>query len=418
VTERAEAWYQDYVLRQSTPPFVRKTLKFCALLWRELERDQVLARAATLSYWSLVAIVPVLVLAAVIIAPMGSDNAGPIRAFLYRALLAGAVEKVGATLDTWLAGVDFARLGLVGVAVVMFTASRIYFNVEEAYNRLWNVRLRRGFVTRMMIFYATITFFPILVAGGFSLTSHLRGMVDVSWFVHLGPTLLTTIAFVGAIKALPDTDVHWRPALIGGLGSAILFEGAKLAFNAYTTLLGGNSATAVIYGSLALFPIFLVWLNLLWLIVLFGVKLAYVVQRLDDLMQAEERRILGHQQGRHHADALFALQCLMVIVRNYVAGRGPTDEPGVTQALGSEPIHIINALETLEAANILAASPRGWLPAVPPDRITVRDVIQRYRGLTRPTIAEGALGTPLVDRIVGAPGGPLDVTLASLVTPE
>lgn len=415
MTERADAWYQEVVQRAATPPWARRGLKLAALVIREIARDQVHVRAATLAYWSLVAIVPALVLAAAIVAPIGADQAVTVRAVLYRTLLAGAVETVGARLDEWLADVDFTKLGIVGVIAVVLTASRIFFSVEEAYNRLWNVRIRRGFVTRMVLFYAGITFVPLLVALGFHVTARVQGAVDVSWLRHAGPTLITAVAFVGAIKALPDTEVRWRPALVGGLASAALFEAAKVGFNAYTTVLGAGDVSAVIYGSLGLFPVFLVWLYLLWLIVLVGVELAYVTQRMDDLLAAEDRRIQGQRQGRHHPDALFAVQCLMVVVKNFVAGLGPTGEPVVTQTLESDPVHIATALETLEEARILASTGGGWLPAIPPDRITIREVILRYRALTRPTMAEGAAGSQIIDEMLGAPGTKLDATLDALV---
>lgn len=415
MNERFDAWYQEYVRRPNAPLLARRALKLLNLLVNELERDQVHVRAATLAYWSLVAIVPVLVLVMAIASAVGGEGATPITDILYRSLLAGAVERVGTTLDGWLAGVDLRKIGIVGVIVVGFTASRIYFSVEQAFNTLWNVRIRRSFVTRLVLFYAFITFVPLFVSLGFHVTGRVAQMVDVSWLGLGAPTLLTAVGFVGAIKVLPDTEVQWGPALIGGLTSAVLFEMAKVGFNAYTAVLGAADSAALIYGSLGLFPVFLVWLYLLWIIVLVGVKLAYVTQRREDLMEAEDRRILAKDQGRHQADALFAVQCLMVVIRNFQGGNGPTSEPAVTHALRSEPIHIVSALETLEQAGVLAATADGWLPAIPPDRISVRDVIVRYRAITRPAMAEGAVGSRIIEDLLASPGAGLDATLSTLV---
>lgn len=415
MSEGIEALYLRLVADDTTPRPVRRGLLTVALLVRELGRDQVHVRAATLSYWSLVAIVPALVLAAAVMQPLGPDVSRPIRELLFSALLAGAVADVGATLDGWLEQVNVARLGVIGLLGVAFTASRIYFSVEDAYNALWNVRMRRGLLMRLALFYAGLTLIPLLMAAGFAFTSRLQGAVDSGVLALLLPVAATSVAFVAAIRTLPDTDVAWRPALLGGLTSAVLFELAKVGFNAYVNVLGAKDAASAIYGSLGLAPVFLLWLYLLWLIVLFGVELAFVFQRHDELYASEERRLLGQSYLRRHADALFALQALLVVAQRFAGGGGPTPEREVTLTLRSEPAFVRTALETLEEAGLVAQGPAGWLPAVPLDRVTLRDVIVRYRGLTRPVIAEDAPGTNVIAEVLGGPGAALDVTLAEML---
>lgn len=414
--DRLESLYHRIVLRPATPGWLAWALKVGALVSREVVRDQVPVRAATLAFWSLVAIVPVLVLAAAVVSPLGGEQAALIRRLLYDVLLAGEVESIGAQLDTWLSAVDFTKLGIVGFLGVGFTASRIYFSMEEAYNVLWNVRQRRRFVTRMGIFYMGVTVAPLLLVLGIALTVRMRGAVDVVWFQRFVPVLLTSTTFVGAIKALPNTEVRWVPALVGGVASALAFEAAKIGFGAYINVLGADNVAAAIYGSLGLFPIFLLWLFIVWTIVLLGVELAYVTQRLPDLMEAEDRLLVGSESTRHQPDALFAMQCLLVIARNWSLGKGPTPEPDVTRELHSEPVCVRAALEVLEGAGFLAASERGYLPAVPPDEVTVRDVIRRYRQFTVPAMAEDAIGNEVIEGLLGAPGRGLDQTVAGLVT--
>ncbi|MDP2308748.1 MAG: YihY/virulence factor BrkB family protein [Pseudomonadota bacterium] len=415
MTDRLDRLYQHIVNGPTTPPPLRRALKTAALLAREVARDQVHVRAATLAYWSLVAIVPVLLLAAAVLQPLGPKAGEPIRELIFNALLAGAVRNVGATVDGWLAQVDVARLGIIGIIVVTFTASRIYFSVEEAYNHVWNVRSKRSLIRRLALFYAVLTLGPLLIALGFQLTGSIQDAVGGSSLSLALPLLLTTAAFVGAIRALPDTDVRWAPALVGGLASAMLFELAKVGFNAYVNVLGAGDAAVAIYGSLGLFPVFLLWLYLLWTIVLFGVELAYVVQRYDVLFAAEERYLEGDGQETRHPDALFALQCLLVVAGRFAAGDGPTTEPVVTLTLQSEPTHVRKALETLEDAGLLAESLTGYLPALPLERVTLRDVIVRYRALTRPSVVEGAVGMAFVTELLSGPAALLDTTLLQLL---
>jgi membrane protein len=383
--ERVEAVYLSLVRRPATPAPLRTALTGVAILLREMLRDQLHVRAATLSYWSLVGLVPALVLVAAAMTPFGGQDA--VRELLYRTLLAGPVRAVGTQLDTWLAAVDFASLGVAGLVGVAITASRIYFSVEEAYNRLWNVTERRSIAMRVVIFYAALTLVPVLIAYGFHLTGQLRTGVDISLLYRAAPALLTGFAFAGAIKALPDTDVRWVPALVGGGCSAVLFEIAKSGFGAYTDLLGTTDAASAVYGSLALFPIFLLWLYVLWWIVLFGVELAYVTQRFPDLQAAELRRHAHEGLAGRHADVFFALRCLSGVVEAYASGNGAVAERDVSRSLGADPVHVRFALETLESIGLLAECPTGYLPARPPEQVSVEEAVRLYRARTRPASA-------------------------------
>lgn len=392
--ETLEQAYLAMMRRPGLHPVPRRFLLLVAVLIREFQRDAVLVRAATLSFWSLVALVPVLVLTAAVTRPLGLDNVLPVREIAYRIFLAGPVSEVSHTVDDLLGAVDFGKLGIAGVVGVLFTGSRIYFSVEDAYNALWSVRTRRPLTTRLMLFYATVTLGPVLLAWGFLMTHRIQVAVDVSSLSRVGPVAVTSVAFVLAIRALPDTYVRWGPAACGGVFSAILFEFAKVGFGEYTSRLGTQDMAAKIYGSLALFPVFLLWLYVLWTIVLLGVELAYVAQRRTDLGYAEERRVAGAQPGV--ADPLFALQCLLVVARRFADGSGPSPEPAVTHALGADPPVTIAALETLEECGILAQSPDGYLPAAPLDRLTAADVLTRYRDRIRPQTRPESDGAELL----------------------
>lgn len=392
----------------------RRVVYLLAAFARETARDQVPVRAATLAYWSLVTIVPVLVLGASVLRPFGLDRAA--YSVVLSAVLAGSVNEVGAQLDTWLSAVDLGKLGVVGIVGVLFTSSQIYFSMEDAYNTLWNTRPKRAWATRFIQYYATVTLAPLLIAMGFHYSSIVDAQTGHNWAGLALPVLITMIAFVGALRTLPDADVHWSSAALGGLVSAVAFEIAKVGFNTYVSVFGAADSAAKIYGSIWFFPVFLVWLYTLWLIVLFGVELAYVVQRRDDLIYAEERGMEGDHGLRRHADALFALQCLMVVAERYTAGLGPSPESVVTHALHSDAKYVLNALETLEEAGILGvAQGRGYLPAIPLEQLTVREVVIRYRKETLPSMADNAPGAELVGGLLSPGGVQLDHPISELL---
>ena len=391
----------------------RRAIYLCAAFLRESVRDQIPVRAATLSFWTLGAIVPVLVVVASLSRPFGLGDA--VYKSVLSAFLAGSVNEVGAQLDMWTSAVDFGKLGIVGVLGVLLTSSRIYFSVEDAYNTLWNTRPRRAWATRFIQYYTTLTLAPLLIAWGFHYSTLVDAELGRNWTALAMPVIITTVAFVAGIRTLPDTEVRWSAAFLGGFVSAIAFEIAKIAFNAYVTLFGAGDTAARIYGAIWLVPVSLLWLYTLWLIVLFGVELAYVFQRREDLIDQELRRLVGERDARRHADALFGVQCLLVVAERYAAGLGPSPEPLVTRTLHADPQYVQTALETLEAVGILGASDKGYLPALPLEGLTAREVIVRYRRETRPSMSENAHGANLLSNPTRSEASELDQPLIHLI---
>ncbi len=371
--DRLYAWQK----RMPLPAPLRTLVEGALLLWREVTHDQLLVRAATLSYWSLVAMVPVLLLAAVVLRALGME-ATPIRELLFRTLLAGAVQEVGTTLDSWVESLDFGGLGIAGLLGVLWTGSRIFFQAEDAYNHLWGVAVRKGMMGRLLLFYAGVTLGPLVLAYGFHLTESLA--VDPNLLSTLSPIILSTVAFVAAIRLLPNAKVRWMPALVGGLTSGIFFELAKLAFSAYVDVLGTRDSNAAVYGSLALAPIFLLWLYILWLIVLVGVEIAFVAQHWKELHLSTDRRLRADHVV--YPDGWFALDILLNLARLFREKGGPVLLPDLAERTAHEELLLTPVLEILEEGGILAATERGYLIARPLERLRLREVVESYRSLT------------------------------------
>lgn len=399
--EKVDHLYER-LLQKRLPRALRSPLEAALLLYREVTADQLHVRAATLSYWSLVAMVPVVVLAAVVLRALGME-ATPIRELLFRTLLAGAVAEVGTTLDKWVENLDFGGLGIAGLLGVLWTGSRIFFQAEEAYNHLWGVPVRSGLVGRLLLFYAGVTLGPLVLAYGFHLTEALA--VDPNLLSTLSPILLSTVAFVAAIRLLPNARVRWFPALLGGLISGVLFELAKLAFSNYVDVLGTRDSNAAVYGSLALAPIFMLWLYILWFIVLTGVEIAFVVQHWEELRLGAARRLADARPV--HPDGWFALDTMLMLGRLFQQQGGPVSTSDLASRMGRDELLMLPVLQVLEEGGLLASTERGWLPARPLDQLPLREVVETWRSLTLPEGEKSVLLTevlkgPLMGRSISA----------------
>ncbi len=399
--------YRELVQREGLPARLRGALRFAAVLTRKMHRDSIFVRAGTLSYWSLVALVPAAVLTVLVLRSLGLESWFSFSTFAGRALAALLPQWDAVGLP---AEVDARKIGVIGLVVAFAASTRIFLSAEEAYNRIFSSRARKPLTTRLALYYATLTIAPAITAFGFSITASATGAQTLQ---RLTPLLVTMAAFTFAIRAIPDATVRWRSSLIGGAVSALAFEGVKGGFSAYVMAFTAAGAAEVIYGSLAFVPVLLTWVFAVWVIVLVGVEVACVDQRWVDLSRAEDRLLSGSEN--RVPDAFFALQVALVITARFRAGEGPSAEPTITETLRSDPDHVATALNTLEAAGLVARTDRGFLLAAPGELLTANELLSRYRQYSQPAVDDSAPGAHLAQAALATPT--LERSLAALVSP-
>jgi len=354
------------------------------IVTQQTVRDRIPVRAATLSYWSAVGAVPLLVLSFALAGPLGVKGATieSVRNLLYDTVLSEAVGvELIAIIEGMLNQVDLETVGWIGVFGLMVIASQIYFQVELAFNDIFATPLKRSWFWRFSLFNLSVVVGPILIAGGIFLTAWLPA--NTNQFSIIVPWLMTSVAFTAAIKYLPNTYVHWRSAIIGGVLSAALFEAAKSGFALYTDLLGTHDSMTRLYGSVAFLPVFLLWLNVVWTVVLMGVELAYVVDKRSALLEVQRERAEDPHAWRRRPDGLFAVGVLLALYDATLDG--PANVGRIADLAGVPRHHTQEALEVLEDAGVVhRPAPRRWLPAHPPESITAGEVLRAWQSLAAP----------------------------------
>ena len=399
-----ERLYQDLATgrRGTAWPAVRwlvEGLHILVVLVRESRQDRLPVRAAMLAYWTAVAIVPILLIGFTLSAPLGAGDAArtAVRRLLYDTILTDSVEEVGRALDTLLAGANLKAISLVGLAGIMVIGSQLYFNAELAYNDIFRSRVRRSLLLRFALFYAGITLAPSLIAGGFVATATLP--VDVNLLARAVPLLLTSIALVGALRLLPNRRVRWSSCLVGGLFSAVAFELAKAGFSAYGRLMGTAEGLAGIYGSLAFLPVFLLWLQVVWMVVLVGVEVAYLAEHYNHLIGAQ-RRDVGDPNAHHrYADALFGLGLMGLIARAWLDAAEPYDADRLVEETGADPRHVQIALEVLQDGGLLTETEdKCFVLTRPPEELSAGDILRCWRRATAPSVRETSTSAGIIEQ--------------------
>lgn len=386
------------------------------VLVQETVRDRLHVRAAMLAYWTAVAIVPLLMLGFALTGPLGlaDDTRDAVRQLLYDTILASSVEELGAALDDLILRTNLRTLGTIGVLSTMFIGSQLFFNMELAYNDIFRARVDRSWILRFTLFYACITLGPVLLAAGVVLSARLGAdAADTPLVAALLPLITSTPAFVAAIRLLPCSPVGWRAAITGGAVTAVLFEAAKLGFGVYLDVFGTRDNMAVIYGSVAFLPVFLIWTYVVWLVVLFGVEVAYLMQHHGSLLDAQRRVAADRNAQRRTADGFFALAVMTALTERFLDGRGPAVPGRLADEMGADPRHVQGVIDVLKDAGIVVLTDdRRVAPARAPDRIAASTVLEAWREHAAPKVHGPAAMTmraafSAVDRAAGGRLGSL-----------
>ncbi len=360
------------------------------VFYKELRRDLAFVRAAGMAYATLVALVPGLALVYGIIAATGAGGLDPqrvLREFVNR--IFGEVPGLTDMLLPALAGVDLRAIGIISTLGLLVVASRLYLMVEKAYCDVFGVPVRRGFGVRLLNFYFSITAIPIAwvltLRGSFTLAAG-TGLHHVS---ELAGLVLQFMVLVAALKLLPATEVHWRPAVIGASVSFVLLEVGRRFLGLYVTWVAAGDPLKAVYGSLAFVPVFLLWVYLIWVFVLLGVEVAQVTQNYEGLV---EKELELAETGPQWPSLESAMRVAVWIGWSFGHGHGPMSLSQLHHHTGLEGRVLHDVLAILKEGGLVVHADDGWMLARPASAIPMAEVQEVWRARTALGVDDDELG--------------------------
>jgi membrane protein len=253
---------------------------FLVRVLRRLQATQFLRIAGSLSFTTLLGLVPLFTVAFAYVAPysMFEHWREALEPVLLKFLLPGSSVSARQYLAEFTA--KTAGLKGIGTALVVLTAVLLIAEVEREINAIWGIYEARSLPRRIIIYALGFVAVPALIGAAVYATSWL---IDTSvaavplasaalpyvarpFSLAIGTVLLTL-----AYKLVPARQVPLRAAFIGGLLAAVAFEGAKFGFAFYITHV---RTYQIVYGALAALPLFLIWIYVCWIILLVGAAVA------------------------------------------------------------------------------------------------------------------------------------------------
>ena len=265
------------MLRKISWAQTRDLFRFAQRRLRDEKLQQV---AGSLTFTTVLAVVPVLTIAFAIFTsfPLFNTFRQALEAYFVESVMPRAIANNIMNYLNLFAN-KASRLSAVGAVLLAMTSIAMMGMIERAFNQIWRVKRARRLARRILVYWAIMTLGPLLIGASLTITSQLFmatsslvGKVPFigALFYTAISILLTTGAFTLLYVSVPNRDVDWRDAAWGGLVAALAFEVAKRLFAVF---IAQRQTYAMIYGALAALPLFLLWVYLSWMITLVGALL-------------------------------------------------------------------------------------------------------------------------------------------------
>ncbi len=209
---------------------------------------------------------------------------------------AGVEQQVMGVLNT-LEKVNFGGISIIGLLVFIYGATGLLTTIEKSFNLVYDAPKMRPPFLRFPLYFTVIVLGPVVVLAGQAGQEMIRNAIETGAWTGwaAGPLVFVTpMLTIGTVATLvfrfmPNTKVAWHAAIIGAFASTVLWFAAIEGLKIFVV----HTATSSIYGALFLLPLFLLWLWISWVIILFGLELAYTIQHIRRLRF--QRRELDQQ---------------------------------------------------------------------------------------------------------------------------
>ncbi|MEO8033121.1 MAG: YhjD/YihY/BrkB family envelope integrity protein [Acidobacteriota bacterium] len=234
------------------------------------------------------------------------------------------------------------------------------------------------------------------------------------------PVIVLFVAFTMLFWLVPSTKVKFSAGAVGAIVTTLLFTLVRYGFGVYADFLFRGRFN-LIYGTVGLALVFLIALEIMWVVILLGVEVSYVYQNMYGLIRASEHQIADEPKF----DLYFAMRSMIEISRRFDRREDAPSSYRLAEQFGSTDSQMMRILRKLEDAQLVKQVGGDWAGFVPgcdPDRISIEEVVMHMEGGQRaipelgPADSERAMLTGLYGRLSESASSALNrMTIGQLV---
>ncbi len=354
------------------------------LALRGFIRDRCSLRASALTLYTLLSIVPVAAMAFGVAKGFGFEKR--LQNLILKEL-SGQQEVAMRVIDFAHSMLENTRGGIIagiGVVLLLWTVIKVLGNIESAFNHIWKVASARTFLRKISDYLSIMLICPILVIISSSATVFvttqitaiaakmaLPGMLShlIFFILRLVPYCLIWILLTFVYLLMPNTRIPFKSGLIAGVTAGTAYQILQLGYIYFQM---GVTRFNAIYGSFAALPLFLIWLQMSWLIVLGGAEIACAHQTMD---QYEFEPGFADISAR--LKKILALQISHLIITRFALGNPPLQAHQISRTLQLPVRQVQLLLEELTESHILSTTGNApaFQPAMDIQRLSINRII-------------------------------------------
>src|SRR3989339_272399 len=378
-------------------------LRIILLSIRGFAEDKCQLRASALTFYSLLSIVPVVAMAFGIAKGFGFEQ------ILEKQLMTrfpgqeSVVAQIIGFANSMLENTKGGVIAGIGIAILFWTVIKVLGNIENSFNDIWGIKKSRSLGRKFSDYLSIMLICPILLIMSSSMTVLITSQVKlvlskISLLGTLSPIILILlqimpycviwVLFTFIYIFMPNTKVNLKSGLFGGIIAGTIYQVVQWA---YITFQVGVTKYGAIYGSFAALPLFLVWLQISWLIVLFGAEISFAEQNVETYEFEPDCLKASHSYKR-----LLTLRITQLCIKYFVEGKEPLNAKDFSNIL-EIPIRLVrDLLYDLSESGVLIEVKTSenksfaYHPAIYLDQLTIKNVLNMLdeRGINNIPVAE------------------------------
>jgi membrane protein len=341
--------------------FVIKQMRIIVIASRGFSNHKVELRASALTFYSLLSIIPVAAIAFAIAKGFGLDQ--NLREMITKEF-ASHQEVLNWLLETSTTALEQTRGGYlagIGMLILFWSVMSLLDHIENSFNHIWQIRTARPWYRKFTDYLTIMLIAPVFIILSGSITVFISTYLTefmskapildffkpiISFTFKFAPYFLTWISMTVLFIIMPNTKVKFMPAMISGIiaGTAV-----QILQWLYIDLQFGITKLSAIYGSFAAVPLFILWLQITWLIVLLGAELAFANQNISNYEFESESLKISHYQKR-----ALVLMIMHIIISKFAVGERPISAENIAVQLRI-PVRLVREiLQDLSLVNLIS----------------------------------------------------------------
>lgn len=317
-----------------------RILRVFLLAFREFKSNRCQLNASALTFYSLLSIVPMAAMAFGVAKGFGFEKV------LEKQLLEkmpgqeATLTQVITFANNLLANTKGGLIAGLGVILLFWTVIKVLDSIEESFNDIWGIHKGRSLGRKVSDYLSMMLICPFLLILSSGATVFISTQVKLileklaflgsaAGFILLGlellPFLMVWALFTFMYIFMPNTKVKFSSGLLAGVIAGSVYQVVQVIYVKFQV---GVANANVIYGSFAALPLFLIWLQMSWRIVLFGTELAFAHQNVDTYEFEQDCR-----NANHSFKTLIALEAAVVVAKRFAAGKKPMTAADISDQL-------------------------------------------------------------------------------------